>query len=262
MINHVIKHNYLNLNKTVHGFFSASGGFSKPPYESLNCSFNNRDNKKNVLKNLEKIRKYLGLRQLIQIKQIHSNKVAYLEKTNFFKTTEADGIVTKIKNVGLCILTADCSPVLFFDNKEMILGACHAGWKGAINEIIKSTVWQMEKLGSKKQNITAVIGPTIQKKSYEIGIDVAKSIIQTDVYKKNEDVILSLDDNKYLFDLPLFIKEKLLLIGIDKIGDVHLDTYSNKQFFSYRRKTHENAKIKKNNNNSSTGRQISIIGLI
>jgi len=262
MINNVIKHNFLNLNKVVHGFFSSSGGFSKGPYKSLNCSFNNEDSKKNVFKNLEKIRNHLCLKQLIQIKQIHSNKVIHLKKSNFLKPVEADGMVTKMNNVGLCILTADCSPILFYDDKEMILGACHAGWKGAVNEIIKSTVQNMEKIGSRKQNITAVIGPTIQKNSYEIGSEVNQLIMQTDVFKKNKDVIFSLKNNKYLFDLPLFIKEKLLIIGIDKIGDVHLDTYTNKQFFSYRRKTHENAKNKKNNNNSFTGRQISIIGLI
>ena len=259
MINYVTKHNNLNFNKIVHGFFSASGGYSKKPYESLNCSFNNGDDKTNVLKNLEKITKFLNLNQLVQMNQTHSNKVVHLQTSNFLKPIQSDGIVTKMSNVGLCVLTADCSPILFYDNKNQVLGACHAGWKGAINEIIRSTIHEMEKIGSTKQNIIAVIGPTIQKKSYEIGIEVAKLIFQTDVFKKNKDVIFDLGNKKYLFDLPLFIKEKLLLIGIDKIGDVHLDTYANKQFFSYRRKSHENVK---NNDNSFTGRQISIIGLI
>ena len=103
MINNVIKHDFLNLNKVVHGFFSSSGGFSKGPYKSLNCSFNNEDNKKNVFKNLEKIRNHLCLKQLIQIKQIHSNKVIHLKKSNFLKPVEADGMVTKMKNVGFVV---------------------------------------------------------------------------------------------------------------------------------------------------------------
>ena len=102
--------------------------------------------------------------------QTHSNKVLHLQTSNFLKPIQSDGIVTKMSNVDLCVLTADCSPILFYDNKNQILGACHAGWKGAIKEIIKSTVDKMEKIGSTKQNIIAVIGPTIQKSHMKLAL--------------------------------------------------------------------------------------------
>ncbi len=159
-------------------------------------------------------------------------------------------------------MTADCAPILFFDKKNFIVGACHAGWKGAVNGIIKSTILKMEMLGSTKNDICAVIGPTIQKNSYEIRNDVLNLIKKTDVFKQNDKVVKFVKNNKYLFDLPLFIKEKLFLIGIDKIGDVHLDTYKNKNFFSYRRSTHERKNVNFKNKLVNTGRQISIIGLI
>ncbi len=262
MKNFAIKHNFLELDHLTHGFFSADGGFSHEPYKSLNCSFYSGDKKIFVSKNINKIKNFLNLKHLIQIKQVHSNKSIFLEKRNLKHLLQADGIVTKLKNIGLCILTADCSPILFYDYKQTIIGACHAGWRGALNGIIKSTILKMEQIGGHRKNIIAVIGPTIHKNSYEIGKEVASLIFKTDVFKKNNEVLHFLQHNKYLFDLPLFIKEKLLLIGIDKIGDVHLDTYTNENFFSYRRKMHETNSFNNKDSIPKTGRQISIIGLI
>ena len=259
----MIKHKLLKFENVVHGFFSANGGVSKPPYKSLNCSFSNCDIYNNVKKNNEIARESLKLKKLIQIKQVHSKKAIILKKLDKFgENIVADGIVTKIKNVGLCILTADCAPILFLDKKNFIVGACHAGWRGALDGIINSTILKMEMAGSSKKNICAVIGPAIQKSSYEIGNDVFNLIEKTDVFKQNDKIIYHSKNEKYFFDLPLFIKEKLFLIGIDKIGDIHLDTYENKEFFSYRRSTHENKKINLKNKLNTTGRQISIIGLI
>ena len=259
----MIKHKLLKFNNVVHGFFSANGGVSKVPYKTLNCSFTNGDIYKNVKKNNDIARETLKLKKLIQIKQLHSKKAIILKKLdNSGKNIVADGIVTKIKNVGLCILTADCAPILFFDKENFVIGACHAGWKGAVNGIIESTILEMVSAGSIIKNICAVIGPTIQKNSYEIRSDVFNFIKKTDAFKKNNEIVHYNKNDKYLFDLPLFIKEKLFLIGIDKIGDVHLDTYKNKNFFSYRRTTHENKQINLKNKLNNTGRQISIIGLI
>ncbi len=258
----MITHKLLKSNNVVHGFFSANGGVSKSPYKSLNCSFDNGDIYENVIKNNQIVKDNLNLKKLVQIKQIHSEKAIILKTLDKEKNIVADGIVTKLKNVGLCILTADCAPILFFDKKNLIIGACHAGWKGALNGIIKSTILKMEILGSTKNNICAVVGPTIQKNSYEVGNDVFNLIKKSDVFKKNEKIVQYISNEKYFFDLPLFIKEKLFLIGIDKIGDVHLDTYENKTFFSYRRTTHERTKINLQNKIDNTGRQISIIGLI
>ncbi len=257
----MITHSFLNLKNIVHGFFSAQGGVSKKPYFSLNCSFNNKDERKNVIKNLEIVKQKLKIKHLLKINQIHSSKVMTIESIKKFNTEfEGDGLVTNLKNVGISILTADCCPILFYDKKNKVIAACHAGWRGAVNGIVEKTINSMENIGANKEYIVAVTGPTIQKYSYEIGDDVCNIIKKSDIFKK--DIITNLNNGKYLFDLPLFIYEKLHSSGIRKIGNVNIDTYSNKLYFSHRRKSHEILNSKKNNKNILTGRQISIIGLI
>ncbi len=259
----MIKHSFLQKKNIVHGFFSSKGGHSLHPYDSLNCSSENGDDLAKVSKNLEIVKNKLNLKKIIIVKQTHSSVVIILNKVNQMnKMYVADGLVTNLKDIGLSILTADCCPILFADYENMIIGACHAGWRGAINNIISLTIKKMKNLGAKTNNIVCAIGPTIQKNSFEIGSDVFKLVKHTYEYKNNHDIILNLNNGKYLFNLPMFVKEKILREGIDKIGDVHLDTYSNVDFFSYRRKTHENSKLKLRSEKIITGRQISIIGLI
>ncbi len=257
----MITHSFLSMQNVAHGFFSSKGGVSKKPFFSLNCSFDVQDERKNVIQNLEKVKKKLRLKNLLKINQIHSSKVKIIENLKSFNSKiEGDGIVTNLKKVGIAILTADCCPILLMDKKNEIIAACHAGWRGAVSGIVEETVKSMVDIGANKKTIVAVIGPTIHKKSYEIGNDVFKIIRKTDVFKK--EIITELNNGKYLFDLPLFIKQKLILSDVRKIGDVNIDTYSNISFFSHRRKFHETSKLRENNKKILTGRQISIIGLI
>ena len=254
-----IQHPILNDFKITYGFFTRSGGTSKKPFDTLNCSFSNEDFSKNVQQNLELVRKELNLDTLIQLNQVHSSDVITLNnRSKNYNLIEADGIVTNLKGIGLSILGADCAPILFCDNTLKIIGACHAGWRGAVNNIIEATITKMESIGSNRNNITAIIGPAIHKKSYEIKEDVAIIVKNSLFYKANSSILFDKKKGQYLFDLPLLLKESLKLSKIKTIGDVDMDTYTNSNlFFSYRKSTHDskNEKIR-------TGRQISVIGIL
>ncbi|MDC0094008.1 peptidoglycan editing factor PgeF [Alphaproteobacteria bacterium] len=254
-----IQHPILDDLRITYGFFTRCGGISEKPFDSLNCSFNNEDFSSNVKKNLELVRRELNLDTIIQLNQVHSSRVITLKNKNeSYKVTKADGLVTNFKGIGLSILGADCSPILFYDNVSQIIGACHAGWRGAVNNIVETTIANMENLGSERNNITAIIGPTIHKNSYEIKEDVAVIVRDSLFYKKNSSILLKKKKGEYLFDLPLLLKESLKLSKIKKIGDVDRDTYTNSNlFFSHRRSTHDSKSQK-----VRTGRQISIIGIL
>ena len=212
-----------------------------------------------VKKNLKLVCNELGLQKLIRLNQIHSSKVFVVNsKDDQISNIEADGLVTKLKGVGLSVLGADCAPILFYDKISKIIGACHAGWRGVIKGIIESTITNMESLGANRNNIISVIGPAIHKNSYEIKKDVALIVKKTEFYKNNQSILFQQNDDKYLFDLPLMIKTSLISSKINNFGDVDIDTYENSSlFFSYRKSSHENFPRE-----AKTGRHISIIGLV
>ncbi len=252
-------HPKLEFKDVSYGFFTRKGGFSKPPYDTLNCSFNVEDNEDDVLENLKLVCNQLKLEKLIKLNQIHSSKVYIVRKKDIpINNIQADGLVTKLRGIGLAILGADCAPILFYDKNSKIIGACHAGWRGAINDIVGTTVNSMEDLGANRNDIVSIIGPTIHKKSYEIKNDVAKIVKQSKLYKKNPSILFHLKEGKYLFDLPLLLKESLKDSKINKIGDIGINTYEEENlFFSHRKSTHKNFPKE-----GKTGRHISVIGLI
>ncbi len=249
----------MNDCRVTFGFFTRSGGVSSKPFNTLNCSFNVGDDVKNVRKNLKIVKNELGLNCIVGLNQIHSSKVFILENEDNNNTyKKADGIVTNLRGIGLSILGADCAPILFYDNICNIIGACHAGWRGAIKNIIESTITKMENIGSDRKNIRAIIGPTIQKKNYLIREDVATQVRQSLFYKKNKSILFSKNKNEYYFDLPLLLKVNLECSNINKFSDLNIDTYSNPDlFFSHRRCTHLAF-----NDVVKTGRHISVIGII
>ena len=254
-----ILHPKLEFNDISYGFFTRKGGCSKSPYDSLNCSFNVEDNEKDVKKNLILVCNELKLEELIKLNQIHSSKVFVINsKDDQVNNIKADGLVTKLRGIGLSILAADCAPILFYDKISKIIGACHAGWRGAINGIVEATVASMEDLGSKRNNIISIIGPAIHKESYEIREDVASVVKETKCYKNNHSILFQVKKDKYLFDLPLLVKENLKFSKISDVGDVNMNTYQeNNLFFSHRKSTQKNL-LKQ----GKTGRHISVIGLI
>ena len=220
-----------------HCFFSRKNGVSQGVYESLNCGMGSNDNKENVLKNLELVSKKIGCKKesLITLNQKHSNKVTYFNNiTDVKNKLYGDAIISKVKNVGISILTADCAPIFFYDPKKKIIACAHSGWKGSLNGIIKNTVKKFNELDSKNEDLIAVIGPCIKKQNYEVKTDLFEKFTAQD--KKNDFFFERINSEKYIFDLRGFINKEISNLNIKYVENVEIDTFSEKEFFySYRR---------------------------
>jgi len=225
---------FLNIK---HCFFSRKNGISKGLYKSLNCGLGSDDKKVNVFKNLELVCKKIECKKelLITLNQKHSNQVLYFENIGAVKNKlSGDAIVSKVKNVGFGILTADCAPILFYDPNKKIIGCAHAGWKGALNGIIKNTVKKFNELSSNSNDIIAVVGPCIKKNNYEVKNDFFDKFVNYD--KENENFFKKTTKEKYTFDLRGFINKELSSLNITHIENIEKDTFSEDEFFySYRR---------------------------
>jgi len=236
-----------------HCFFSRKNGFSKGHYTSLNCGLGSGDKKENVLKNLNLVSQKIGCKDelLITLNQNHSNKVVYFENKSSIKNKlPGDAIVTKIKNVGIGILTADCAPILLYDPQKKIIGCIHSGWRGTLNGIIKNTVKKFKELNSNIDNLIAVVGPCIGKESYEVKIDFYERFVSQNL--KYEEFFKKISDEKYIFDLRSFINNEISDSNIKNIENIEMDTFLEKEFFySYIRSSL--------NNEQDYGRCISVI---
>ena len=229
-----------NLKEVDHCFFSRLGGVSNKKYYSLNCGLGSMDMKKDIIKNREIVAKYFELNstQLLTLHQTHSNKVKIIDVYNSDEIYCYDGVVTKQKNVILGILTADCAPILFYDKRKKIAGACHAGWKGAFSGIISNTINAMIKLGGNNSDIKCSIGPCISRESYLVRQDFYKTITLNNI--QNRVYFDKVTSNKFNFKLREFIIHKLKSVGIKDISSINLDTYSKDElFYSYRRSVHK-----------------------
>ena len=251
----MIKSKKLSKIKTIkHGFFNKTGGKSKDIYKSLNCGPGSKDNKKNIKKNLQIVRKKISkkTKNIFLVHQIHSSKFIFIDKTYENKDKpEVDAIITNRKNFAIAVLTADCAPILVYDDKMKMIAAIHAGWKGALKGIIAKVIKFMIKKGCKSENITAAIGPSISQKNYEVKEDFKRIFIKKD--KKNNK-FFKIKYNKLYFDLPNYVKFCLLNNKIKKIESMNIDTFHiNNNFFSARRAL----KL----NHVDYGRNISIIML-
>ena len=236
-------------NSIKHGFFNNVGGVSSGIYKSLNCGIGSNDKKKNVTKNLKIVSKKIGFnKNLILLRQLHSNKVYFVNKKPK-KKLFGDGLITNTKHLAIGILTADCAPILFVEPKKNIIGAAHAGWKGAHNKIGEKMINYFKKKGSKLNDIFAVIGPCISQSNYEIKNDfIVKFLKQSSENRKHFKII----KNKIYFDLKGYIFKQLKNAGIKNIEIIKKDTFNPKNnFFSARRS------LKKKINDY--GRNISII---
>ena len=238
--------------KIKHCFFSRKNGFSKGVYKSLNCGMGSKDNKKNILKNLNFVSKKMNIKKnkLILMHQTHSNKIAVVKKENLNKKIIADAMITKIKGIFLGVLTADCVPIILYDANNKIIGCIHAGWKGAFSDIIKKTINKIKKINTNNK-IYACIGPCIGKKSYEGDLIFYKKFINKSY--QNKKYFIKKDNRKKLFNLRRFVADKLIKHNV-KLDHINRDTYVEKSnFFSFRR----SCKLQQ----KDYGRCISVIGM-
>ena len=172
---------------------------------------------------------------LITLNQKHSNEVICFNSNDDVKNKLiGDAVVSKIKNIGISVLTADCAPIFFYDPKNKIIGCSHAGWKGAMNGIIKNTIEKFNELNSNNSDLIAVIGPCINKKNYKVKTDLFEKFIDQD--KKNEIFFDKISKENYVFDLRGYINKEISNLNITNIENIEKDTFSEVEFFySYRR---------------------------
>jgi len=251
----LIKSKKLSKYKAIkHGFFNSNGGVSKNIYKSLNCGPGSNDNSANVKKNLNIVRKKISKssQNIFLLNQIHSNKFVFIDNNYKSKIKpKADAIITDQINLPIAVLTADCVPILVCDNQKKMIAAIHAGWKGAFKGIISKVIQFMIKKGSKTKNITAVIGPAISVKNYEVKKDFYKKFAIKD---KTNHKFFKMVKEKLYFNLSGYVKSLILKSGVKKIEKLDVDTFDAKnKFFSARRS--------KSLNHADYGRNISIIML-
>lgn len=223
-----------------HAFFTRDGGVSDGIYAGLNGGLGSSDDPAHVAENRRRMAEQMGVApaHLIGVHQIHSpDALVATGPWPGAARPKADAIVTRNEGLAISVTTADCGPILFVDPKARVIGAAHAGWKGALTGVLESTIDAMEKLGADRNGIVAAIGPLIRQPSYEVGSEFVERFINADA--ENALFFLPGERNGHsMFDLAGFIRMRLENAGILMIDDLGVDTYSDERFFSYRRSVH------------------------
>jgi YfiH family protein len=238
-----------------HGFFGRAGGISAGIFASLNCGPGSGDDRAHVIENRQRALRELTQdtgAQLLTLYQIHSaNVITVTEPWQIGGAPRADAMVTNIPGHALGILTADCAPVLLADAEAGVIGATHAGWKGAFSGVTDSTIAAMEQLGAKCARIAAAVGPCIGRQNYEVGAEF-RSNFETADEPNARWFVPSDKPGHFRFDLPGYVESRLQAAGLTNIARIRRCTYADEaDFFSYRRATHRNEK--------DYGRQLSAI---
>ena len=223
-----------------HAFFTRDGGVSDGIYADLNGGLGSNDDPANVSENRRRMAAQMGVtpEHFLSVWQIHSpDAVVASGPWENASRPRADAIVTGTKGLAIGITAADCGPILFVDPNARVIGAAHAGWKGALTGIVESTVAAMEKLGAERSGIVAAIGPLIRQNSYEVGGEFVERFIEADA-ENGVFFIPSAREGHAMFDLAGFIRTRLENSGVLMIDDIGVDTYSDERFYSYRRSVH------------------------
>ena len=224
-----------------HAFFTRRGGVSAAIYETLNGGLGSQDAPEHVAENRARMCAQLGLPpdRLASLYQVHSAEVVTVEAP--FAEAErprADAMVTRVPGLALGIATADCGPILFADPETGVVGAAHAGWKGALTGVIGATVAAMEALGARRNRIVAVLGPTIGQASYEVGPDFITRF-RAEAPGMERFLGPGTRPDHAQFDLPSFILARLAEAEVGEATSLNLCTYADpERFYSYRRATH------------------------
>ncbi len=222
-----------------HGFFTRRGGASSGVFAGLNCGIGSSDQAEIVTINRQRVANAMGvdLPHLASVHQIHSANVATISAPIAGDRPRADAIITATPGLALSILTADCQPVLFSDPEAGVIGAAHAGWRGALDGVLDATLDAMEALGASRDTTRAVIGPCISQDAYEVGPEFLDAFLTEDA--GNSRFFKDGDGDRKLFDLPAYGLHRLRAANIGKAEWTRHCTYSDPdRFYSYRRTTH------------------------
>ena len=237
-----------------HGFLGRRGGVSEGDCAGLNVGLGSGDDSAAVAENRRRaVEAVAPGRRLVTVYQVHSAiAVPVADPWADDARPKADALVTSRPGIALGIVTADCTPVLLADKEAGVIGAAHAGWKGAIGGVVEATVAEMEKLGAARDRIVAAVGPTIARKSYEVDEGFLRRFVERD--PEFERFFSHGREGHYQFDLEGFVIARLSEAGVMRVEALGLDTYSDPdRFFSYRRATHRGE--------ADYGRQMSVIAL-
>ncbi|MEA2917181.1 MAG: purine-nucleoside/S-methyl-5-thioadenosine phosphorylase / adenosine deaminase [Bradyrhizobium sp.] len=223
-----------------HAFFTRDGGVSGGIYASLNGGIGSSDDPAHVAENRRRMAEQIGVQpaHFLSVHQTHSPDVIVASGPWSGPSRPlADAIVTRTEGLAIGASAADCGPILLVDPSARVIGAAHAGWKGALTGIVESTVATMEKLGAERSGIVAAIGPLIRQHSYEVGGEFVERFVDADA-ENALFFIPSIRERHAMFDLAGYIRMRLENAGVLMIDDTGLDTYSDERFYSYRRSVH------------------------
>ena len=239
----------------VHGFFCRIGGVSKGVYEALNTGPGSGDDMNDVAENRRRCADALGVApaRLLTNFQIHSNAVAVVDSPWTQPPTEADALVTNKPGLALGVLAADCMPWLFLEPQARVLGAAHAGWRGALAGVLENTIAAMEKRGAKRARIRAALGPCLRQPNFEVGLDLLETF--TAEFREAERFFAAgRNGEKRQFDLVGFARWRLSEAGVTQIDDLEICTLASpEKYFSYR--------ASRRNGDEDYGRNLSAIAL-
>ena len=229
-----------NIPTSKHCFFDRLGGISQGLYASRNTAFASQDNKQNIISNLTLSAQQFGLvyDNIALLHESISNQAVFISNSTIYQT-DADGMVANRPGILLSLYTADCCPVLFYDKANQVIGAAHAGWRGALGGILENTLDLMLQHGAQKSSLTAALGPCLQTKSFECQQDMYLQFINQDQTYATF-FTPQADNEHFQFDIEGFIISRLKNYGLTNISASHIDTYSNTDYFSYRRNCHQN----------------------
>ena len=244
----------ISLGDLPHGFLGRRGGMSSGELAGLNVGYGSKDDPELIAGNRRlAIAAVLPEAELATVHQVHSAEAVYVTRPSpEGERPRADALVTDRPNLLLGILTADCAPVLFADREAVVVGAAHAGWRGALAGVTDATIEAMERIGARRDNIHAAVGPCIGQPNYEV--DEAFRARFTEADADNQRFFVTGSDGKPHFDLEAYVVHRLIAAGIEEIEALNLDTYGDAdRFYSYRRATHRGE--------ANYGRQLSAIAL-
>ena len=225
-----------------HAFFTREGGVSDGIYANLNGGLGSNDDPAKVAENRRRMAEQMGVMpsHFLSVWQVHSpDAVVVSGPWDGASRPRADAMVTRTEGLAIGVTAADCGPILFADPAARVIGAAHAGWKGALTGILESTIAAMEKLGADRNGMVAAIGPLIRQHSYEVGGEFVERFIEADA-ENGRFFIAARREGHAMFDLAGLIRMRLENAGVLMIDDTGVDTYSDERFYSYRRSVHRN----------------------